>query len=66
MTIKLTIAAGIKAKPIDTTNTIKIPLPVAALSLNLYVTGKVADVTSNFKSGFPVAVLIIDSYINYG
>lgn len=64
--IKLITAAGIKAKPIDTTNTMKIPLDYAALNLSFYVIGK-ADVTvSNLKLGFPDACLRIASYKNYG
>jgi len=38
--MKLTIDAGIREKPIATTNTIKTPLPVAALYLSLRVIGK--------------------------
>lgn len=60
--MKLMTAAGIKANPIDTTNTIKIPLAVAPLSLNLYVTGNETVVTLYLKSGFPVAYLRMASY----
>ena len=62
--MKEMIAAGISAKPIDTTKTIKIPSAVAALSLSLCETGKAEVVTLKVKSGFPVAYFRIASYIN--
>ena len=64
--IKLITAAGIKAKPMDTTNTIKMPLAEAALSLSFYVTGKGEVTVSNLKLGLPDACLRIASYKNYG
>ena len=39
LTVKLTIDAGIKAKPIETTKTINTPLAYAALYLNFRVIG---------------------------
>jgi uncharacterized membrane protein len=49
------IEAGIRAKPIESTNTMKIPLVVAAFSLSFTVTGKGAVITLNWKLGLPVA-----------
>jgi hypothetical protein len=62
--MKLITEAGIKAKPMDTTKTIKIPLAEAALSLSFCVTGKGEVMVSNLKSGFPEACLRIASYKN--
>jgi len=64
--MKLTTAAGINANPIDTTNTMKIPLTVAAYCLSFSVTGKGEVVTLNFRLGLPVACFKMASYMNCG
>lgn len=64
--IKLMTDAGIKAKPIETTKTIKIPFADACLNLSFSVTGKGAVTVSNVKLGFPLACLRMASYMNWG
>lgn len=64
--MKLTMDAGIKAKPMETTNTMKIPLACYYLCLNFRVTGKPSVTTLKLKLGLLVAVLRMDSYMNCG
>ena len=54
-TIKETTVAGIRAKPIDTTKAVKIPLDEAALNFNFKVIGYGEVVILNFRLGFPKA-----------
>ena len=63
---KLITPAGIKANPIETTKTMKIPLDCAALNLRFYVIGNAEVTVSNLKLGFHDACLRIASYKNYG
>ncbi len=58
------IAAGIKANPMETTKTTKMPFAVAAFYRKFSVTGKGDVVTLNFRFGLPVACFRMDSYMN--
>ena len=58
--MKLIMLAGIKAKPIASTNTMNTLLMLAARSLSFYETGKGELIMVNFKSGLPVACCKID------
>ena len=60
------ILAGMSAKPIDNTKTIKAPLMLTASSFSFYETGNGEFIIVNLNSGFPVACFNIASYINYG
>lgn len=62
--IKLITEAGIKAKPMETTNTMNTPLADAALYLSFSVTGNEEVTTSNLKSLLFVACFKIASYMN--
>jgi len=64
--MKLTTAAGIKAKPMATTKTMNTPLAAAALYLNFYVIGKDDVVTWNLKLLLLLACLRMASYMNCG